>query len=60
VNIIIRQAYQQAEDILTKNKSLLEKIVTELISKETLEREQFLEIVGGHNPDKKKTIASSS
>ncbi len=34
VNIIIRQAYQQAEDILTKNKSLLEKIVTELLWKE--------------------------
>lgn len=60
IDNIIAKAHNQAEDILTKNKTLLEKIVAELLSKESLEREQFLEIVGGHNPNKEKTITSSN
>lgn len=57
VSDIIAKAYKQAEQILTKNRELLEKIVAELLAKETLEREQFLAIVGGTNPHKKNRSA---
>ncbi len=47
INRIIKQAYQKAEEIIKQNRDLLEKLVKELLAKETLEREEFLAIVEG-------------
>ncbi|MBN1326287.1 ATP-dependent zinc metalloprotease FtsH [Candidatus Falkowbacteria bacterium] len=41
INMLITQAQETAKRILTKDKKQLEKIVSELLKKETLEREAF-------------------
>ena len=46
ISSLINQAQLTARNILTKNKDLLEKIVAELIQKETLEREAFEKLLG--------------
>jgi cell division protease FtsH len=53
ISSLINQAQLTARNILTKNKGLLEKIVAELIQKETLEREDFEKLLGP-----KKTTAT--
>jgi len=42
---IINRAKKEAEDILTKNREVLEKIAKTLIKKETIEREEFEKLV---------------
>jgi len=45
VEKFVKNAENQAKEILTKKKSLLEKIAKTLIEKETIEREQFEELI---------------
>lgn len=42
---IIKHAYQLAKEVLTKHKKTLEEVVTALLQKETLEREEFVKIM---------------
>lgn len=46
VKKIIDYCYQKAEEILLKNKPLLDKVADELLKKESLDDEEFLKIVG--------------
>jgi len=46
IKLLMDGAYSRAEDILKKNKKLLDKISEKLIKVETLEQETFEEIVG--------------
>ncbi|MCK9447332.1 ATP-dependent zinc metalloprotease FtsH [bacterium] len=46
VERIIREAEKEAERILQENKNVLEKIAKRLIEKETIEREEFEELIG--------------
>ncbi len=55
INEIIRRAYLEAEKIIKEKRKILEKLVKNLLEKETLEREEFLAIVEGN--DKKDSIA---
>jgi cell division protease FtsH len=45
VNRIINKARKEAEEILTKNRKVLDKIAKTLIKKETIEREEFERLV---------------
>jgi len=45
VNRIINKAKKEAEEILTKNRKVLDKIADTLIKKETIEREEFERLV---------------
>lgn len=54
VSKIIRNSEQVAIKILTKNKKLLEKITKILIEKETIEREEFENLISGGNLKLKK------
>ena len=45
VNGIINKARKEAEEILTKNRKVLDKIADTLIKKETIEREEFERLV---------------
>ncbi len=45
VNRIINKARKEAEEILTKNRKVLDKIANTLIKKETIEREEFERLV---------------
>ncbi|MCK9393394.1 MAG: ATP-dependent zinc metalloprotease FtsH [Candidatus Paceibacterota bacterium] len=45
VEIIIKKAEKTAEDIIRENKDLIEKIVSVLMEKETIEREEFEAII---------------
>ncbi len=53
VSKYIADAYKTAEKILTDNKTTLQKIVDELLEKETIERDEFNAIVGIELPTKK-------
>ncbi|MDO8660201.1 MAG: cell division protein FtsH, partial [Candidatus Parcubacteria bacterium] len=54
VEKIIRTAEKTAQNILTKRKSLLDKVAKKLIEKETIEREDFEKLInGGHKKNKK-------
>lgn len=44
---LIRNAFKRAEEIITKHKDKLEKIANTLLSKETLEREEFEQLMAG-------------
>jgi len=46
VNKIIESCYKKAEEILKKNKKLLDKVVENLLIKETLDKDEFEKIVG--------------
>ncbi|MFZ5982375.1 MAG: ATP-dependent zinc metalloprotease FtsH [Patescibacteria group bacterium] len=46
VSSFIQKAYEVAEEILKSKKDILEKLVAELMEKETLEKEEFDAIVG--------------
>jgi len=48
ISMLITQAQETARHILTKDKKQLEKIVTELLKKETLEREAFEALFKDH------------
>jgi len=50
VTKFISEAYKVSEKILTDKKSTLEKLVSVLLEKETIEQEEFNEIVGITNP----------
>jgi len=54
VSRFIADAYKTAEKILTEQKEVLEKIVAELMEKETIERDEFNKIVGIELPAKKE------
>ncbi|MEI7890537.1 MAG: ATP-dependent zinc metalloprotease FtsH [bacterium] len=56
VSGFISDAYKTAERILTENKVVLEKIVAELLEKETIEREMFNKIVGIELPAKEESL----
>jgi cell division protease FtsH len=56
VSDFIAVAYKTAERILTEKKDVLEKIVAELLEKETIEREEFNDIVGIANPIVKEAL----
>lgn len=43
---IIKQAYRRAQEILTNRREILEKIANRLLEKETIEMEEFRELVG--------------
>jgi cell division protease FtsH len=45
VNRIIERAKKEAEEILTKNRKVLDKIAKTLIKKETIEKEEFEKLV---------------
>ncbi len=49
INEIIRRAYLEAEKIIKEKRKILEKLVKNLLEKETLEREEFLAIVEGQD-----------
>src|SRR6185295_1138936 len=56
VSRIMRAAYQIATDVLTKHRAILDTIADRLVKEETLEQEQFHEIVKDIIPaEKKKT-----
>jgi cell division protease FtsH len=56
VEKIMRQSLEKATEVLTKHRTVLETIAQRLIKEETLEQEQFYEIVKGIIPaEKKKT-----
>jgi len=46
VNLLIGQALKKAQDILKNKKSVLEKIAQRLLEKETIEKEEFEELIG--------------
>lgn len=48
VDIIIKGAQKQAEQILLKNKVLLDKVAKNLIEKEIIEREEFEKLINGN------------
>lgn len=54
IDIIIRNAEKRAKEIVTKKRSLLEKIAKTLIEKETIEREEFEKIIGIKQNNHKK------
>ncbi len=58
VKKIIDDAYDKAEDIITKHRKLLDVIAKRLIEKETIEREEFEQMLIAHGitPKKKKEI----
>jgi len=56
----VREAETQAQEILTKKRALLEKIAKRLIEKETIEREEFEELIGGQLSSKKTKKPKSS
>lgn len=45
INEIIQDCHHKAKDILVKKKKIVEKLVQELLIKETIEKEEFLKIV---------------
>lgn len=49
VDVIIKGAQKQAEQILIKHKSLLDKVAKDLIEKETIEREEYEKLIGKIN-----------
>jgi len=52
----VREAEKKAKGILIKKKKLLEKIAKTLIEKETIEKEEFENLVGGREIKKEKSI----
>lgn len=56
VSSFINTAFTTAEKILTDNKEVLQKLVNELLEKETIERERFNEIVGIKIPTKTEEV----
>jgi cell division protease FtsH len=61
VKKIIDHAYKKAEDIITEHRKLLDAVANRLIEVETLEREEFEQIllVHGIQPKKKQEIVES-
>jgi len=57
VEKFIRNAENQANDILAKKKSLLEKIAKTLIEKETIEKEEFEALLGRRKGKKQKAAS---
>ena len=55
VSNFIKKAYQNARSIVKKSRPLMDKVVDELIKRETLEREEFEEIAGPKPKPKAKT-----
>lgn len=55
VSKFIVEAQKTAKKILTKKRKLLDKIAKTLIEKETIEREEFEELIKGQNKEKRKT-----
>ncbi len=53
VRKFIEEAYQRAEDILSKEKDLLEKLAQTLMKKETIERKEFERIIDGKEEGEK-------
>ena len=60
VSRYISDAYKTAERILTEKEDILKKIVAELLEKETIERDEFNEIVGIIIPSKKEESEETS
>lgn len=56
VSRIIKENYQRATDILTKYRSYLNTIAERLVKEETLEQEQFTDIVKDIIPPEKKLV----
>lgn len=56
VSRFISEAQKTAEKIITDQKTVLEKIVTVLLEKETIEKEEFEEIIGKKIEEKKEII----
>lgn len=54
VSKLMKQGYERALEVLTKHRSILDTIAKRLITEETLEQEQFNEIVKGIIPAGKK------
>ena len=52
VQILVREAYKRAKEILNEYRSQLDQIAARLIEEETLDRDQFLKIFGEPVPDK--------
>ena len=46
VSSFVEEGYKKAEEIIDQQKSVLEKVVSELLEKETLEQEEFEDLVG--------------
>lgn len=57
VSSLINNAFETAEKILTDNKEVLQKLVSELLEKETIEKEEFNVIVGIEAPVKAEVAA---
>lgn len=53
VFIFIREAVKKAEDIIVKNRKILEKVTITLIEKETLEREEYEKLISKKTSSKK-------
>jgi cell division protease FtsH len=47
VDVIIKGAQKQAEIVLIKNRSILDKVAKDLIEKETIEREEYEKLIKG-------------
>ena len=47
VSKIVNEAYKIAQDILQNHKPALDRVVKELLEKETLERDEFAALVDG-------------
>ncbi len=56
VTKFIQEAYQTTENILKEKKEILEKITQTLLEKETLEQEEFNQIVGIISKSEKETV----
>ena len=59
VSMIIQNAFEKSEQILKEKRDVLEKIATALLEKETLEKEEYDEIVGIKEEEKEKEFSSS-
>ncbi|MBI4099316.1 cell division protein FtsH, partial [Candidatus Parcubacteria bacterium] len=54
VERLIKDAHEQARSVLAEKRALLEEIAHRLIAKETIEREEFDELVAGKVPPKRE------
>jgi len=54
VSKFIEDAYQVSEKVLVEKKAVLEKLVALLLEKETVEQDEFNELVGIKKPEEPK------
>ena len=56
VNVLIQEAFERSQKIITEEKDKLEKIVKELLENETIEKDRFQEILGIKDEDNETRV----